>query len=278
LDNPLVILYVPSASAVFTEANPRMTTHRHFTDVELAAWRRDGFIVVRGLLGAAEIAEVTRWADALQAWPETPGKHMKYFDGSLAEPGARLLNRIENFCPYHEGFDRLINGDALRGRTAELLGGPAVLFKEKVNFKLPGGGGFEAHQDIQAGWASYAEMFVTALVGIDAATVENGCLEVAAGHHTRGMFGDMWQPLADDQLVGVDFAPVLTEPGDAVFFDCFTPHRSAPNLSDAPRRVLYVTYNRAAAGDHRAQYYADKRANYPPDCERDTDKEYAYRV
>ncbi len=89
-----------------------MTTHRHFTDEELAAWCRDGFIVVRGLLGAAEIADVTRWADVLQAWPETPGKHMKYFDGSLAEPGARLLNRIENFCPFHEGFDRLINGDA----------------------------------------------------------------------------------------------------------------------------------------------------------------------
>ena len=76
-----------------------MTSHRHFTDVELAAWRRDGFVVVRGLVGAAEIAEVTRWANAVQAWPEMPGKHMKYFDGSLTEPGARLLNRVENFCP-----------------------------------------------------------------------------------------------------------------------------------------------------------------------------------
>ena len=255
-----------------------MNSHRHFTDEDLAAWRRDGFIVVRGLLGAAEVVEMTRWADTLQAWPETPGKHMKYFDGSLTEPGARLLNRIENFCPFHAGFDRLVNGDALRGRTAELLGGRAVLFKEKVNFKLPGAGGFGAHQDIQAGWQTYADMFITALVGIDAATVENGCLEVAAGHHRRGMFGEMWQPLGEDQLVGVDFVPLPTEPGDAVFFDCFTPHRSAPNLTNAPRRVLYVTYNHAAAGDHRARYYADKRASYPPDCERDADKEYVYRV
>ena len=57
MDNPLVILYVPSASAVFTEANPRMTTHRHFTDVQLATWRRDGLVLLGGRLGAAGAAE-----------------------------------------------------------------------------------------------------------------------------------------------------------------------------------------------------------------------------
>jgi len=32
------------------------------------------------------------------------------------------------------------------------------------------------------------------------------------------------------------------------------------------------------AGDHLAQYYADKRKSYPPDIERDPDKEYVFRV
>ena len=45
-----------------------------------------------------------------------------------------------------------------------------------------------------------------------------------------------------------------------------------------PRRVLYVTYNEAVHGDHREQYYADKRKSYPPDIEREDGKEYAYRV
>jgi hypothetical protein len=42
--------------------------------------------------------------------------------------------------------------------------------------------------------------------------------------------------------------------------------------------VLYVTYNRASAGDHRQRYYADKRASYPPDIERDPAKTYVFRV
>ena len=37
--------------------------------------------------------------------------------------------------------------------------------------------------------------------------------------------------------------------GDAIFFDSFIPHRSYPNSTEEPRRVLYVTYNAASAGD-----------------------------
>ena len=74
------------------------------------------------------------------------------------------------------------------------------------------------------------------------------------------------------------FVQIPTAPGDVIFFDSFVPHGSYPNLSDARRRILYVTYNRAADGDHRDQYYADKRKNYPPDCEREPGKVYEYRV
>ena len=33
--------------------------------------------------------------------------------------------------------------------VADVLDDRPVLFKEKINFKLPGGGGFAPHQDIQ---------------------------------------------------------------------------------------------------------------------------------
>ena len=41
---------------------------------------------------------------------------------------------------------------------------------------------------------------------------------------------------------------------------------------------LYITYNRASAGDQRGRYYRDKRQGYPPDCERDAAKQYVFRV
>jgi hypothetical protein len=68
--------------------------------------------------------------------------------------------RIENFCPFHDGFDRLIRDSALSRWVGALMGGPVVLFKEKISFKMPGGPGFKMHQDQQAGWARYAPLFV----------------------------------------------------------------------------------------------------------------------
>ena len=84
--------------------------------------------------------------------------------------------------------------------------------------------------------------------------------------------------MTEEQLAGIAFDKVPTQPGDAVFFDSFAPHRSAPNLSDRRRRILYISYGRAADGDTRERYFADKRKNFPPDIERDPNKTYAYKV
>ena len=153
-----------------------------------------------------------------------------------------------------------------------------MLFKDKINFKLPGGEGFKAHQDVQAGWNAYASYYVSVLVSIDAATEANGCLEMAAGWHDRGLVGAEWAPLGEAEIAGMDFVLYPTASGDVMFFDSFAPHRSAPNLTHRPRRLLYVTYNRASEGDHRARYVADKRANFPPDIEREPGKNYVFRV
>ena len=144
--------------------------------------------------------------------------------------------------------------------------------------RLAGGSGFEAHQDVQAGWSKYAGLHITALVAIDRCTPANGCLEIATGIHDRGLIGSEWKPLTEQDLEGTEFAAIEAEPGDAVFFDSFAPHRSGPNQTDIPRRVLYFTYNKASEGDCLERYYADKRASYPPDIEREPGKEYSFRV
>ena len=118
-------------------------------------------------------------------------------------------------------------------------------------------------------------MFVTALVTIDPAMIENGRLELVPGRHREGLIGEEWNPLDEGRP---PLTAVPTKPGDVIFFDSFVPHASKPNLTDAPRRVLYLTYNEAGYGDHRAQYYADKRAAFPPDIERTGPEAYVFRV
>jgi len=244
-------------------------------DVE--AFRRDGYVVVRGLFDAARMREIRAAVDELQSWPEVPGQHMMYFEESLTDR-RRILSRVENFCPYHGALNALVMSRQMLGAVAELFGEPAVLFKDKINFKMSGGDGFKAHQDVQAGWDAYASIHITAMLSIDRTTHENGCLEMAPGQHRRGLIGKAWEPLGDETLAQMPFVACPTEPGDAVFFDSFIPHRSAPNLTADQRRVLYITYNRASEGDHLARYYADKRASYPPDCEREPGKQYVFRV
>ena len=152
-----------------------------------------------------------------------------------------------------------------------------MLFKEKINFKMPGGDGFKPHQDSQAGWGTYANFYINALVSIDAATIENGCLELCARHHKKGLF-NLWKPLNQAEMEGMVFEPIPTDPGDVVFFDCYAPHQSAPNLSNTVRRIYYATYNRISDGDFMERYYADKHKTYPPDIDRSAEKEYVFRV
>lgn len=244
---------------------------------QLHDFERDGFLVIRKPFASKEIEQVVSLVDEVQSYPEVPGNYMMYFEVSLLDTEKRLLQRMENVYEYHEGFKGLFDCDRLKGVVSDLLGEPAVLFKDKINFKLPGGG-FDWHQDQQAGWWVYAPIFVTALICIDPVTNDNGPLELSAGHHKKGLMGKEWEPLNDDNMEGMKFEPAMLEPGDMVFFDSFVPHGSGPNMTDQSRRVLYITYNKLSDGDNRKQYYTDKRKNFPPDCERDPEKKYKFRV
>lgn len=245
------------------------------TESQVSDFNRDGYLLVKELYDPEAMKSVSSWTEDVSNLPEVPGKYMMYFEESQIEDGKRILCRMEDFEPYHEGFSRMFNDEKMRGYSSQLFGEEAVLFKDKINFKLPGGDGFKAHQDVQAGWDTYAKIHITALVTIDPCTRENGCLEVAPGYHNKGLIGDKWKPLPEDEL---EYVSLPTDPGDVVFFDSFIPHRSCPNHTNFPRRVLYVTYNKLSDGDHRRQYYIDKRKSYPPDCERDPSKDYVFRV
>ena len=244
---------------------------------QIRRFRQDGYLLVPGLYDAAEMAEITRWTEDVSGTPEEPGRDMKYFENSQADD-SRILSRIENFVPFHDGFGKLITRRRMMQAVSDLFGEPAVLFKDKINFKLPGGDGFREHQDVQAGWDDFASLHITAMVAIDATNAENGSLEMLPGMHNKGLLGRKWAPLTDADTGHRPYQPVHCQPGDAVFFDSYAPHRSAPNHTAHARRVLYITYNRLSEGDHRVQYYAEKRRNYPPDCERDPNKDYAFKV
>jgi hypothetical protein len=258
--------------------DPSRSPSAVLTAQQMAAYQRQGWLLARGFVSPAEVEALARWTDELAARPEVPGVHMVYREPSLIDKTRRVIQRIENFCPHHAGFDSFVRRGRLAEAVDQLFGAPACLFKEKINFKMPGGAGFEPHQDQQAGWSRYAPLFVTALVTIDAATPENGCLEMGDGPRLTRLVGEEWRPLTAEEMKGFALRPVPTAPGDVLFFDSFAAHGSKPNRTREPRRILYLSYNAISAGDHRARYFAEKRANFPPDIERTPGKDYKFRV
>ena len=245
------------------------------SEKQINNFNEDGFLLIHSLYNKESMSKIIQWTDEVTHYPEVANKYMMYFEESKLEQGKRILSRMENIEPFHQGFSTLFIDGKIQKIVTQLFNEEAILFKDKINFKMPGGDGFKAHQDVQAGWGRYSKLHITALVSIDVSTINNGCLEMARGNHNKGLIGEQWTPLKENEL---DYISIPTNPGDAIFFNSYAPHRSGPNMTNEKRRVLYVTYNAASEGDHRQEYYADKRLSYPPDIERESNKKYVFRV
>ena len=122
----------------------------YLSEQQLNLWQQDGCLKIGDYFTESQKQELLAWVVDMQTRPESAGKWMKYFEAPVGEPGGRQLCRVENFLQFHTGFDALLRGERLIGILSELMGEPAVLFKEKINFKLPGGNGFLPHQDAPA--------------------------------------------------------------------------------------------------------------------------------
>ena len=132
------------------------------SDKQIELFHKRGFLVLREAFSASVSENIRKWADEIANFPEEVGKHWVYHEPSLLDEKRNLINRIENMTPFHGGLSALAN--SFVPSCGQLLGEEAVLFKDKINFKMPGGDGFKPHQDSQAGWESYATYFINVMV------------------------------------------------------------------------------------------------------------------
>ena len=121
------------------------------------------------------------------------------------------------------------------------------------------------------------DFHITLMVAIDDADLDNGCLHVAeGGMQKQGLLKQNKDGSLDSELCEtLDWKPVPCKRGDIILFDSYIPHFSHRNRSARSRRALYVTFNRASQGNRRQDYYQDKREKFPPECERDPNKDYS---
>lgn len=252
------------------------------TTDEITMFRRRGFLVKPGFFPAATIGTVGEWLDELSRAPQQGGTEARYYEKSPLT-GSELLVRVEHFLgPDNPRIRNLLLTADVQAAVEELLGEPALLFKEKVNYKLPGCRADKLHQDQSAGWNAYCDFFITMAVAIDDNRRDNAALSfLQSGKYEKALMAPEWEPLTQDDppySPPEEYCLIEANAGDVIFFDSYVPHGSPPNTSQRPRRNIYITFNRSAAGDMRMRYYHDKWASYPPNNMGEARTDSSYRV
>lgn len=215
-----------------------------------------------GILSPGEVAELQSCLEEVQAWPA--GSHVwgHYAEATATGP---VICRTENLSACVPLVARLVDG-ALGAVAAAALGAPVVAFKDKVNYKQPGGAGFSPHQDLPA--YPGVERVVSVLLAVDTCDQISGCLWVAPPTPAVLPTDDGGVILAAEAS-GLAWEPAPLAAGDTVIIEGLAPHYSEQNRSQHPRRVLVASYAPAGAGYDRAQYYAARQAVMTAATERD---------
>jgi len=211
-----------------------------------------GWVLTR-ILDEDVASNLVSWVDEVATWPDDGEGWLHYREMTVDGP---KLCRTENFVPFHVGLRELLGQGPMVDAASQLIGEPAVLYKEKINYKLPGGAGYAAHQDAPA--YRFVDVHVSCMVAVDDALLGNGCLEVVSARHDELLPTDERGCIRDDVAAELDWMSVEVRAGETLWFHSRTPHRSGANLSTTPRRALYPTYNALAEGDLRDAYYRQK--------------------
>jgi Phytanoyl-CoA dioxygenase (PhyH) len=205
--------------------------------------------VRRSVVAPHDLDALRAWTTEVEAWPV--GSHRW---GQYAERTAtgEAVCRTENVSACHGGIATLARG-ALQDVAASALGVEVVGFKDKINYKQPGGAGFSPHQDL----AAYpgATRVMSVLVAIDECTTTSGCIWFASGVDELLPTDDRGVVLAD-VVASLSWSPAELAPGDAVCIAGLTPHYSEANKSTAARRVLVASYAAPGDGYDRESYYS----------------------
>lgn len=234
-----------------------------FSEEELAAFKRDGFIVLRQLAPPDLLSRLIEQADRLAADPVPPVEFEAAvgYPGSpetLNSPGGQTIRRVRRVIGRHPVFMEWASHPAVVERMRQLLGPDLVVplaHHNCIMFKDPKFSSDTGwHQDVRY-WRFQTPGLISVLLALDPSTPQTGSLKFLPGTHQMSFAADQLDAesfLAEDHPLNRQLLQNIVEtevqPGDVVFFHCRTFHAASRNRTDRYRRSLILTY---AALDNR---------------------------
>jgi hypothetical protein len=254
-------------------------------DTQVAAYERDGFVLLPGFAPAAAPPMLDRVVDLARraAAGEDISPAFVMAEANLRGTTGTPEELVSKIFRLHRDtvFHDFATGAPLLALVAQLLGTDDVdCFLSQFIFKNPGAWGQPCHQDSYyfpfeprpersrgapaAGHTAGGESdptrcpVVGAWLAVTEATLENGCLHVVPGSHREPVHEHVAdrRPNANYgyvEIVDHDLSaevPVLLDPGDLLLFDSHLMHFSTDNVASSVRAAMVYHYAPAGTVDH----------------------------
>jgi phytanoyl-CoA dioxygenase PhyH len=227
-------------------------------DAQVAAYHRDGYVVAPSLFDAEEISLLLRSARQdhdldSKSFGKPDGEGGSVRLSLWNHPGNGIYGMFARCRRIVDSMERILEGEVYHYHSKMILKDPKV------------GGAWTWHQDYGY-WYQNGVLFPllsSAIIAMDPATRENGCLQVLKGSHLlgrvdHGYAGD--QAGADmervrEALKVLELVHCEMQPGDVLFQHCNLLHRSDRNTSDRPRWAMICCYNAARNNPYKTSHH-----------------------
>jgi len=226
-------------------------------DAQIAGYRRDGFMVVRGLIAprlvAAAIDAISGLASGRIPARATQIAFEPGVDASRlrAEDREGFVRKFSHYVSDSEALRAIAMSRRLHAILDRILGEGRELLQDMALIKPPRVGGAKPwHQDASYFRVRDPGLVVGVWIALDPARRENGCMEVIPGSHLGRPVPHVPQEdvnlctIRPDLVRLADRLHVEMEAGDALIFHCNAIHRSDANRSPNRRWTLLICYNR----------------------------------
>jgi ectoine hydroxylase-related dioxygenase (phytanoyl-CoA dioxygenase family) len=211
---------------------------------QVAAYQRDGFVVVDGFLDADELA---RWRSATEV---AVAQRLAAGDvGAGDEYYQRTFLQVQRLADTNDLIAELVLDRQLGEILATIAGIDGVrVWHDQALIKPPYGNPTAWHLD-NPFWSFFSHDAISIWVALDDATVENGCLWYLPGTQRSARFelteiGSSFGALFDayPEWLGIEPVAAPCAAGGAVFHNGLVAHAAGANMTPRSRRAMTCAY------------------------------------
>ena len=251
--------------------------NKNISEQDIELYKRNGWVIVRDVFDKKYVNKIKK-----ELIKQTKKESDFFYYENINKK--RRLRRIEKVTDFSKSSKKLICSKKTVNIIKILEKNKYLLFKDKLNFKFPGGKGYLPHIDghfywrdknkkYQNGWNKYSSNFVNLVLPLEESNIKNGCIYVANKKDTNKI-GKSFKKITDKLVINTpnirpqdlkkfNFFPIELKVGDICLFNWKCAHYSENNQSNKSRMIFYATFCKKNKDKSvRKMYYLEKQSSY----------------